>query len=71
MTDARPVRSASFRLRECVRAEQRAYEALREAARGELGAAHAAHVDGLGGARLDAQRRRGCRVAGWGSPGAG
>ena len=39
--------------RECVRAEQRAYEALREAARGELSAAHAAHVERLGGARLN------------------
>ena len=56
-------RAASFgRRRECVRAEQRAYEALREAARGELGAAHAAHVGGLGGARLGAQRRRIARL---------
>ena len=72
-----PVRSASFGLlRESVRAEQCAYEALREAARGELGVAHAAHVDGLGGARLDAQHRglqgrrgavasAGCRGEGW------
>ena len=60
---ARYARAASFgRRRECVRAEQRAYEALREAARGELGAAHAAHVDGLGGARLGAQRRRIARL---------
>ena len=47
-----------------MRAEQRAYEALREAARGELGAAHAAHVGGLGGARLGAQRRRVARLQG-------